>query len=66
MLALRTLKRYGYRRFGFANSSLFNRRVRHGWLSGFLTYTYQLPEKQRIPPSFDEWVHADLRSNTRN
>jgi len=66
MLALRNLKRLGYRRFGFANSLLFDQRVRHGWLSGYLTHQFQLPPRQHIPPllmedwrSTDAWKTAD-------
>ncbi len=65
MLALRTLKRRGYRRIGFVNSALFERRVKHGWLSGFLTFQQQLPQSQRVPPLLPrEWGLSDgpLRS----
>lgn len=57
ILALRMLKRHGCCRIGFANSMLFDQRVNHGWLSGFLTYEHQLPVEQRIPPLLvDGWT----------
>ena len=60
MLALRTLKRYGYRRFGFANSAMFDQRIKHGWLSGFLTYQYEMPVNQRVPPLLlEEWRETE-------
>jgi LacI family transcriptional regulator len=60
LLALRVLRRNGYRRFGFANSALYDRRVDHGWLSRFLSFQYQIPLKQRIPPLLaEQWNGAD-------
>ncbi|MDD5351495.1 MAG: LacI family DNA-binding transcriptional regulator [Chthoniobacteraceae bacterium] len=56
MLTLRTLRRMGYKRIGFANSALFDQRVKHGWLSGFLTFQHQLPAAQCVPPLLvPEW-----------
>ena len=49
-LALHSLKNLGYRRPAFANIALFDRRTKHGWLSGFLTSQFQLPAEHRIPP----------------
>lgn len=49
-LALHSLKNLGYRRPAFANTALFDRRTKHGWLSGFLTAQFQVPHEDRIPP----------------
>lgn len=61
-LALHSLKKLGYRRPGFANMSVFDKRTKHGWLSGFLTYQHQLAHQFQIPPLLvpgirhhDEW-----------
>jgi LacI family transcriptional regulator len=60
-LALRTLKHRGYKRIGFANSAHYDQRVNHGWLSGYLTFQYQLPPERRIPPLLlDGWEEAGL------
>jgi len=63
MLALRMLKHHGYRRFGFVNLAVWNRRVKYSWLSGFLTYLYQFhPDKAlHIPPYLPEkWSQAEF------
>lgn len=56
MLALRKLQRYGYKRIGFVNSAMFDKKVKHGWLAAFLTYQSELPAEQRVPPLLvPEW-----------
>ncbi len=49
-LSLRMLKRHCYKRIGFANFTVFDKRAQHGWLSGYLVYMNQLPLKRQIPP----------------
>jgi len=58
-LALHSLKKLGYKRPGFANMAIFDQRTKHGWLSGFLTYQYNLPLAQRIPPYLVPGVDRD-------
>lgn len=49
-LALKTLRSRGIRRIGFANASIFDLRVGHGWLSAFLTFQFEISPRERIPP----------------
>lgn len=63
ILALHALKKLGYRRPAFANMTIHDRRTKHGWLSGFLTYTFQLPPDRRIPPYLVPGLDRDVRWN---
>jgi len=49
-LALRQLKRRGYKRPGFATMLDQNERVRHSWEAGYLVHNQALRPKDRIPP----------------
>lgn len=63
MLALRMLRHHGYQRFGFVNLAIYNRRVKYGWLSGFLTYLYQFqpsPDAHIPPLLLEKWSQADF------
>lgn len=55
-LTLRTLKHYGYKRIGYVNSTIFDQRVKHGWLEAFLGFQHYIPTKQCVPPLLvSEW-----------
>lgn len=49
-LAMRRLKRLGYRRIGFIISHASNERVDRRFLGAFLAYQDQLPRSNRVPP----------------
>ena len=50
LLALRNMRRRGYRRVGYVNLSGQDARSNHGWLAGYLAYQQVYASKTRIPP----------------
>ncbi len=48
-LALRELKRRGYRRIGLALPAFMNQRSDGNWVTGFLGYQHTVPNRQRVP-----------------
>lgn len=48
-LALRQLRRHGYRRIGLALEMAFDQRADHGWLGGFAAYQQFRRPKDRVP-----------------
>lgn len=50
MLALRTLKRRGYRRIGLVVHALTNERVNHQLTAAFHVFRDRLPRKERVEP----------------
>lgn len=50
LLAIRQLRRLGYRRIGFAVLEGYDRRVLHTWEGGFLFAQQRLPKSDRIQP----------------
>ena len=56
ILAMRQLKRLGYRRIGLAVPAQYDRRVDHNWLAGYDVYQYNLPPQDRVPALVtDDW-----------
>lgn len=61
VLALRELKRLGYRRPGFFTLAKQDKRVAHHWLSAYLMYYNVVFRKTPIPPLFQQdWSHEGL------
>lgn len=48
-LALRELRRLGYRRPGFVIAADMDQRVNHSWKAAFLAFQSSRPERERIP-----------------
>lgn len=63
VLALRELKRRGYRRPAFFTLAKQDQRVAHHWLSAYLMYYHVVFRKAPIPPMFQQaWSNEELSS----
>ena len=48
-LALRELRRLGYRRLGFVIAKTLDKRVNHDWTAAFLAYQQEITQANRVP-----------------
>jgi DNA-binding LacI/PurR family transcriptional regulator len=62
IMALRSLKRRGYRRIGLATLLNDDERVNHGWLAAYLSHHYQKPAPEQIPPlMMSTWTNKEFK-----
>ena len=63
-MALRRLRKMGFRRIGLALRASFDERVEHHWMGAFLADQMRMPPAERVPPHMlpdKEWNEAAFR-----